>query len=386
MIVLEDRIPATEHRIRTTRRNERKKTVVPKSSQLAPKLRRASRKRYESPEEPEIYKHQRLDTSTDEIRLLKLSRETKGPVHCEVKVFPLERAPPYVALSYRWGLPSPLHDIHIEGKVLKIRDILNSCLLELREELNTWLWVDQICIAQMDTSERNHQVGIMARIYGRSAFVIIWLGDIPLAYPREDDRFNDRDLDEESAVLLLKNKYFRRMWIIQEILLAKKIWLRINGHRNIAWSTIEDRSAGYAAVFDPEDPYPIFLTFFAFGPKRALQKLPLGLLLTMSTYNSSECEDPRDKVYGLMGIVREQDKLVVDYRKSNHEVYLDAIMIMLRAGSIFYLHCSIFHTLGKEMGIEKSLIRDTRLWLEGTFGTSPWLEAMDWEEFDRFCI
>jgi hypothetical protein len=38
------------------------------------------------------------------------------------------------------------------------------------------------------------------------------------------------------------------------------------------------------------------------------------------------------------------------------------------------------------MGIEKSLIRDTRLWLEGTFGTSPWLDPMDWEEFDRFYI
>jgi hypothetical protein len=183
---------------------------------------------------------------------------------------------------------------------------------------------------------------MMARIYSRSALVIIWLGDIPLAYPREDDRFNDRDLDEESAVLLLKNKYFTRMWIIQKILLAKKIWLCINGHRNIAWSTIKDRSDGYAAVFDPEDPYPIFLTFFAFGPKRALQNLPLGLLLTMSTYNPSECEDPRDKVYGLMGIVREQDKLVVDYRKSDYEVYLDAIMIMLGKDQFFIYIAQFF--------------------------------------------
>jgi hypothetical protein len=152
-IALEDGKRATVPKIRKTRRIERKTTAVPKSSQRVSKRRTTSRKCPESPQKSEIYKHQPLDTCIDEIRLLRLRHEHEGPVRCEVKTFTLEDAPLYVALSYRWGPPSPLHDIHIEGKVLKIRDILNSCLLELREELNTWLWVDQICIAQMDTSE-----------------------------------------------------------------------------------------------------------------------------------------------------------------------------------------------------------------------------------------
>jgi hypothetical protein len=375
---LEDRKSATVPPIRMTRRIERKKTAVPKSSQRVSKRRTTSCKCPESPEELEFYKHRPLDTCVDEIRLLKLRREEEGPVHCEVKAFPLEDAPLYIALSYRWGPQSPLHDVHIEGKALKIRDILNSCLLELREDLDAWLWIDQICIAQADISERNHQVGIMSRIYSNSASVIIWLGDIPLAYPRKDDRFNDQDLDVGLTNLLLRNKYFTRMWIIQEILLAKKIKLYLNGYRCIKWSTIHKMYKCNAPPYIPTDPLPRALLHFAF--ETVVQHLPLVQLLVAFSFSPCECEDPRDKVYGLMGIVRAQDKLVVDYRKSVFEVYLDAIMIMLRCRSACYLVSSILFTLGKSMGIEKPLIRHTELWLEGNFGTLSRLKSMESEE------
>ncbi|KAH8631329.1 hypothetical protein IG631_13012 [Alternaria alternata] len=278
-IALEDRIPATEHKIRTTRRNERKTIAVPTSPQQAPKRRTASLKRNKSPGEPEIYKHQRLGTSTYEIRLLKLSRETDGSVHCEVKVFPLERAPEYIALSYRWGPPSPLHDLYIEGKTLKIRDILNSCLLELREDLEAWIWIDQICIAQEDTLERNHQVGMMSRIYSNSKSVIIWMGDIPLAAPGEHDSYNDSDLDLASAIFLLENTYFTRLWIVQEVLLANSIDIRINGHRCVTWGKLQSFFMSLADYWDVSNGMiSILLMLFTHRGRKMMDSQEVSLM------------------------------------------------------------------------------------------------------------
>ncbi|OWY51320.1 hypothetical protein AALT_g4606 [Alternaria alternata] len=328
-IASEDREPGTEHKTRTTRRNERKKIAMPKSSQRVLKRRTASHKRYEWPEEPEIYEPQRLDTSMDEIRLLKLCRETKGSVHCEVKVFPLERAPEYIALSYRWGPPSPLHNLYIEGKTLKIRDILNSCLLELREDLEAWLWIDQICVAQEDSLERNHQVGMMSRIYSNSKSVIIWMGDIPLAAPGEHDSYNDSDLDVASARVLMENTYFTRLWIVQEVLLANNIDIRINGHRCVTWGRLQSL---FRSLADPVDMSkrrtPVNLVVFTHREQGMMDlREEMSLRWYVKCYSRGICENPRDKVYGLLGLVREEDRVVVDYEKSALEVYLDFLKV-----------------------------------------------------------
>ncbi|KAF7679541.1 hypothetical protein GT037_003289 [Alternaria burnsii] len=358
-VALEDRVPATEHKIRTTRRNERKKIAVPKSSQRVLKRRTVSRKRYESPEEPEVYKHQRLDTSTDEIRLLKLSRETKGPVHCEVKVFPLERAPEYIALSYRWGPPSPLHDLYIEGRKLEIRDILNSCLLELREDLEAWLWIDQICVAQEDSLERNHQVGMMSRIYSNSMSVIIWKGDIPLAAPGEHDCYNDSDLDVASARVLLKNTYFTRLWIFQEVFLASSINIRINGHRCVPWDRLQDICVSNRQV-DSSTFMPAYLMLQRIR-RQALGALELYLPLMdcIAGLHAGICENPRDKIYGLMGMVRKEDRVVVDYEKSVLEVYLDFLKISINTGLPSIMNSeepSYYLELGVLMGLDDYIL------------------------------
>lgn len=39
-----------------------------------------------------------------------------------------------------------------------------------------YLWVDQLCIDQANVFERNHQVGLMSKIFGQAAQVIVWLG------------------------------------------------------------------------------------------------------------------------------------------------------------------------------------------------------------------
>ncbi|CAN9128288.1 unnamed protein product [Alternaria alternata] len=324
--------------------------------------------RLERPTEPEIYKHQRLDTSTDEIRLLKLVQETNGPVRCEVKVFPFERAPKYFALSYRWGPSSPLCDLYIEGKKLKIRDILYSCLLELREDLEEWLWIDQICVAQADTLERNHQVGMMSHIYRNSISVIIWMGDIPLAAPEEHDRYNDLDLDVVSARVLLKNTYFTRLWIVQEILLADNVEIRINGHRYVTWDRFQSLCITQTELHDVSfRNIPLFLLAFTQREQKAVDlRRQMSLMHYVWCFYEGKCENPRDKVYGLMGMVRKEDGVVVDYRKSVMEVYLDFVGISINKGfaRVFSTQRERFEgpaihyfELGRLMGIGSDVLR-----------------------------
>jgi len=310
---------------------------------------------------PTTYKHQPLDSSSDEIRLLKLRKGNEAPLCCEIQVFPLERAPEYIALSYLWGPPWPLHDILVGHQALKIRDNLHACLLELREDTHTWLWIDQICIAQADTAERNHQVGMMSRIYSASASAIAWLNDVPKAGPGEVDRFNDRDIDHASILVLLKNKYFTRLWIVQEVLLPRSIKFHLNGKRCVRWKTIV--SVHGRRLLKLAGPAPLSVPFSGLIIHASQFRGELANLSweeCINYYSSSACVDPRDKVYAMMGIVREEDRLIVDYNKSVFEVFLDVVSRIKRPMGLprRRLMKKRLYKLGYEMGIKQSLVHD----------------------------
>ena len=38
-----------------------------------------------------------------------------------------------------------------------------------------YLWIDQLCIDQHNTSERNHQVNMMSQVYAKAASIVVWL-------------------------------------------------------------------------------------------------------------------------------------------------------------------------------------------------------------------
>ncbi|KAI4609182.1 hypothetical protein J4E83_008824 [Alternaria metachromatica] len=334
---------------------------------------------FQPSKKPAIYEHQPLSRSLDEIRLLRLRKDKNGPVHCETKVIPLEQAPEYIALSYRWGPPSPLHDIFIGDQTLKIRDILNSCLLELREELDTWLWIDQICIAQADTSERNHQVMMMSRIYSNSASVIIWLGDVPLAPSWKTDRFNDQDLDGASVKVLLGNVYFTRLWIVQEVMLARNVRLHLNGNRRVDWSTLRD--AYFNAVWELQESAPIpIASMYLVSYTRRYTRRGRAMRRQMiwpqciDGFSANACEDPRDKVYGMMGIMKEEEQLTVDYDKSVLEVYLDVVNILRISMGKASPHVmrNYLCVLGSQMGMPLSLAKSIQPLFYGRATTWSW--------------
>ena len=63
------------------------------------------------------------------------------------------------------------------------------------------------------------------------------------------------------------------------------------------------------------------------GPK---SKFLWSLSDRLDLYSQFECEDPRDKVYGLLGIVNRSSSVPeIDYNKSIQQVYFDTVRILL---------------------------------------------------------
>lgn len=85
--------------------------------------------------------------------------------------------------------------------------------------------------------------------------------------------------------------------------------------------------------------------------------LHLSLSECLSLYSDLDCEDNRDKVYGLLGLVH-HDSLCpeLDYKKSLQAVYLDTVMILLTQDKLKYTlqHSSstALH-LGQSMGLSR---------------------------------
>lgn len=83
----------------------------------------------------------------------------------------------YIALSYVWGSCEESETILIDDQSLCIKKNLADILRKLRDSRRiVTLWIDAICINQLDTDERNNQVLLMREIYSIAKHTIIYLG------------------------------------------------------------------------------------------------------------------------------------------------------------------------------------------------------------------
>lgn len=168
----------------------------------------------------------------------------------------------YTALSYMWGPPSDgQFPILLNGAEYFVRANLWRFLLYARDVLpGRYLWIDAICINQAHTKERNHQVNIMGDIYSNANRVVAWLGEADLnlialfediqrwqrcykLFPTTDEpvrsapdrqrrlylhaglptRLSYLSWIPPRLVHFLLLAYWQRTWIVQEILLAKRL-------------------------------------------------------------------------------------------------------------------------------------------------------------------
>ena len=153
----------------------------------------------------------------------------------------------YEALSWSWGKDSPRYAIMVEqrsldGRVELCRKMVSRelalALKYLRKtSCDRILWIDQICIDQENTKERNHQVQMMSLIYTQAEQVCVWLGEdsghsttamqfiqTKITKLENFDKISKEDgtADKWEALLqLMQRDWFSRRWVVQEIALAR---------------------------------------------------------------------------------------------------------------------------------------------------------------------
>jgi len=272
------------------------------------------------------YTYQPLDKPASEFRLLQISKDplTHQP-QCTLQKYSLTDCPAYTALSYTWGEPTPTHSVAVDRSDLEVRqnlfDFLNAYITEAWGIDNTtrpvFYWIDQICINQEDLVERSDQVHIMSKIYKQAKIVLGWLGSDPIMI-KAARWLHDRERDRVWAFhTLLAHPYFTRTWIVQEIALSVNSPLIVCGGIELDWFNLHF----LPAISNP----PFSVAMRAIALSRWRHKGRRTLKNTIQSHCESHCHDPRDKVYGLLGLTPERWRVRVDYTKEVLEVYFDAV-------------------------------------------------------------
>ena len=87
----------------------------------------------------------------------------------------------YAAISYAWGKPVFSAKIRCNGIELPVTQTAYEALIYLRYTQGPrYVWIDAVCINQLDTEEKNEQVQVlMFRIFQRSIQIIGFIGQHP---------------------------------------------------------------------------------------------------------------------------------------------------------------------------------------------------------------
>ncbi|KAF2167615.1 hypothetical protein M409DRAFT_54199 [Zasmidium cellare ATCC 36951] len=281
------------------------------------------------------------------IRLLTIQPGEQGDaIRCETAEHPLRKDLEYSALSYKWGSPPESHSIFLNGHRFPVRKNLWRFLHQARSRacstLAGSLWIDAICIDQSNDQERARQVHMMPWIYRMAEQVVIWLGpayessdaamDMFAKRPPEGRKGNLSSLVGKNAGipigLLCGRPYWRRLWVFQEVTLARKVSLMC-GNRLVAGesfrrvlSPIEDyKEMVHCGLAQPlraadSNEYRLIEDSPALSllSQRHTRKDRLLLYELIQSTRHLRCAEPRDRVYALLGVATDScGGIRVDY-------------------------------------------------------------------------
>ncbi|KAH7125491.1 heterokaryon incompatibility protein-domain-containing protein [Dendryphion nanum] len=300
--------------------------------------------------------------SINHIRLLELlpAQQSDQPLECTFRQDKLSNLmDPYDAVSYTWGVPSFCCTLRCveHDSYLHITKNLDTLLRRFRDKFHTKiLWVDAVCINQQDDGEKSKQVPLMNQIYRFASKVLAWLGEggieekaipyihglsrrarpdqivlSPISPPTVEDRsVGFEDIGNDSELMIIMNSFlaltwFRRKWVIQEIVLNTELYLHY-GQSSISWlrfmSTLKYIEKKTPSGFQLQSfssakvLYNLWKQWsFTSAPKGVREfrvddsidkimatRLSLSsgnLLHLVVAFEDHLCSDPRDKIYAL---------------------------------------------------------------------------------------
>jgi hypothetical protein len=332
------------------------------------------------------YQYQPLRDPKD-IRLLKVLLTEE--VACKVYTFPIgdPETPPYVALSYAWGVPVFDRTIQLDETSFPITQNLYGFLhnwgkaTRLGRKL---LWIDAVCINQQDEAEKGVQVRLMRQIYENASHVNIWLGEqsedgdfalfvmkhwseylrdlLPRdrgSGPWEDVIELLEEISSSNAIIaggqgsnaykactviqrLFQRPWWRRAWIIQEAT-ANVETMVLCGDRYCHWEAahsavvIAERLAlapgfaelGLEPLFSDHDSPTQLCGLRKYRLQRPRLEWPLLTILHLTRFYG--CADDRDRLYAAINVATDvmDEDFTPDYRRPVVDAFIDVVKFVL---------------------------------------------------------
>lgn len=263
-----------------------------------------------------------------------------------VQSVPFDQAPAYEALSYawlaHWRLPPVevwINDVRcgIPSNVVQF-----LCHRRSTEEPAT-LWIDALCISQLDEAEKVRQIQLMPTIYGNCSVFTVWLGiesvDIRFAFQKlkaisraeieEDDpeirslsagvmhlrRTDGEQLSNFGKIVqIFKRPWWERLWIVQEVAYGNtspnlKTSRLMCGRETISWTElvaaikkiVPDPSQGHVDSLEAAREALRLLRGTRRDPNWTIDD-DRTLLALYETNIMRKCSDPKDRFVSMLGL------------------------------------------------------------------------------------
>jgi len=200
--------------------------------------------------------------SNNHIRLVTIFPDQSGHIRANLNIEDESNCPHYKCLSYTWDGPrvddteeswrQPSLMINVNGFEVFVQPNLHNALLHLRTlGILGPLWIDALCINQTDETEKTIQVARMNQIFGNADEVLAWLGTgtaRTVSAMRDMEKLGvtyeeimkeevapkilnpltgEGTIDDDKLIRMfdfsLEFNWFMRIWIVQEMLLARRL-------------------------------------------------------------------------------------------------------------------------------------------------------------------
>lgn len=293
----------------------------------------------------------------------------------------------YAALSYAWGSPEKVSKILVKdidarpnGWIPLTLNLDNALHDLLASDLQPkTLWIDQICINQDDNAEKGLQVAMFGQIYRMASRVVTYLGpakrNVDAAVSLLDRIFSHFSpkleelhvpyhegiiqlfrtggqefmFDEDSPgwdVVLDRalSPWLSRVWMVQENLLNRNTQVLfgprlLDQHKLLMIPIlIHEELLPGALALDPARSLPLTNLVFSAMRMLAISKQSSSdqaqqrgfpeLRELLVGFGRSECSDPRDRVFALLGVASDTETLGIqaNYDASEQDVLIDTTM------------------------------------------------------------
>ena len=307
----------------------------------------------------------------------------------------------YSAISYVWGKQEDNCTILCNDYPVQASRNLVQFLSHLSRSgpaagTSEYYWCDALCIDQQNPTEKAFQVRNMLRIFEKADRVLGWLrprdsvetlGGEPLLYvilslqqlqyPRVTWHHEECAVNLARAQKYLReicdDTFFQRIWIRQEMFAARRISLFLGDHYSpdnqfdsivsglFQWLSLDAKNPTRKAV-ESDDPltdgrfgvdprFQIMVRHFQhngtdrheYRPPAGRRRYSVHWLRTLQDGGSFHVTDPRDRVYGILGIISStttrlyvEDRpdintqnFPIDYDKTVSEVYQDVVRFLV---------------------------------------------------------